>query len=134
MDYILDTQIVIWALADGKKLSKSILKVLTDNENILFASQISLFKISIKQKIGKLPLFTADTNSFNDQLIADGFGFLQIKNEHIAAYENIPLHDDHRDPFDRLLLATAFAENIPVISADEKFPLYKDVVQLFFND
>jgi len=44
------------------------------------------------------------------------------------------LHDDHRDPFDRLLLATAFAENIPVISADEKFPLYKDVVQLFFND
>ena len=79
MDYILDTQIVIWALADGKKLSKSILKVLTVNENILFASQISLFKISIKQKIGKLPLFTADTNSFYDQLIADGFGFLQIK-------------------------------------------------------
>ncbi|WP_394767823.1 type II toxin-antitoxin system VapC family toxin [Ferruginibacter sp.] len=134
MEHILDTQIVIWALTDCKKLSKSVLKILTDNENILFASQNSLFEISIKQKIGKLPLFTSDTNSFCNQLIADGFGFLQIKNEHIAAYENIPLHDDNRDPFNRLLLATSVAENIPVISADEKFLLYKDVVQLFFND
>ena len=53
-------------------------------------------------------------------LLKDGFEILSLKNSHIEAYERIQLIDTHRDPFDRLLLATSLSENIPIISADEK--------------
>ncbi|WP_262482994.1 type II toxin-antitoxin system VapC family toxin [Arsenicibacter rosenii] len=55
-----------------------------------------------------------------------------IMDAHILSYLVIPLFDQHRDPFDRLILATALAENWPVISADEKFRLYDGVVQLIW--
>lgn len=46
---------------------------------------------------------------------------MPITNNHLLAYDQIPFYADHRDPFDRLILATALAEQMPIISADEKF-------------
>ncbi|WP_246859662.1 PIN domain-containing protein [Spirosoma sp. KCTC 42546] len=71
-----------------------------------------------------------------DELIAqtkqDGFHIIQLDNRHIATYDQIPLFADHRDPFDRLILATALAEKMPIISADEKFGRYRDVVDVIW--
>ena len=63
----------------------------------------------------------------------DGFNMLELQIEHINAYADIPLFPDHRDPFDRLLLATALSENIPVVSADGNFALYTGLVQIIGN-
>ncbi|MCY7358480.1 MAG: PIN domain-containing protein [Rudanella sp.] len=54
----------------------------------------------------------------------------KISGSHIATYDSIPLLPDHSDPFDRLLIATAIAENIPIISADDKFRAYRPQLQL----
>jgi PIN domain nuclease of toxin-antitoxin system len=64
----------------------------------------------------------------------DGFTLLDLKTAHIATYANIPLLPLHRDPFDRLLLATALCENIPIISADKNFALYEPQIQLVVAD
>ena len=67
-----------------------------------------------------------------DQAQQDGFNELPIANKHISAYEQVPFFEQHRDPFDRLILATALTENWPVISADEKFQLYNDIVEIIW--
>ncbi|TAE24573.1 MAG: PIN domain-containing protein [Cytophagales bacterium] len=49
---------------------------------------------------------------------------------HLTAYNQIPLHDDHRDPFDRMILAIALAENLTLISSDTNFPRYSDLINV----
>ncbi len=128
MAHLADTQILIWTIISPNKLSEKIKTILTNNP--IWISQVSLYEIAIKQKIGKLPEFTLTTEELIGQMSADGFHLLPIKNTHISAYESIPLFPEHRDPFDRLILATAMDEDFYVISADENFKLYVPLVRL----
>ena len=128
MDYLADTQVLIWSIISPSKLTPSVRTLL--EENSIWVSQISLFEIAIKQSIGKLPEFMIPVDSLINQLHRDGFQLLSLKNTHITAYNSIPLLADHRDPFDRLLLASALAENLTIISADERFRLYSTQVHL----
>lgn len=126
--YLADTQIVIWSIISPKKITLSTQRIL--QENPIWVSEISLFEIAIKQKIGRLPELTLLVSDLINQLLNDGFQLLPIDLKHILAYEQIPLFDTHWDPFDRLLLATAQSEQIPIISADEKFKLYTSIIRL----
>jgi PIN domain nuclease of toxin-antitoxin system len=65
-----------------------------------------------------------------NQLLSDGFTILPISNNHIFAYQSIPFFENHRDPFDRFLLATALSEQIPIISVDENFILYRPFISV----
>lgn len=87
-------------------------------------------ELSIKLKLGKLPAFVVSIDFIASQLLLDGFNMLPITNLHIFAYQSIPFFEDHRDPFDRFLLATALAEQIPIMSMDEKFLLYQPLVNI----
>ena len=80
--------------------------------------------------MGKLPDFIVSVDEFAEKARQSGLKMLKIENLHIACYQNIPLFDDHRDPFDRFLLATALSENLPIISADEKFKMYVQLINL----
>lgn len=131
MVYLIDTQILIWSLISPKKLSAASRKILESNS--IWVSQVSLYEIAIKQKIGKLPQFDLAVEALLEQMKTDGFQLLSIQTSHLAAYDDIPLHPEHRDPFDRLILATALSENIPVISADKNFRLYVPQIQLIGN-
>lgn len=106
--------------------------ILRDPNHIKWVSQISFFEIAIKSKVSKLPFLAVPLQQLIQQAKEDGFRELPISNAHLAAYDRVPLFEQHRDPFDRLILATALAENWPVISADEKFRLYDGVVQLIW--
>ena len=130
MDYLLDTQIIIWALEDNPKLKTSLRILIEDPHNQIYVSHFSLMELSIKLKLGKLPEFIVSIDFFTEQLLADGFNMMPLKNGHIYAYQSVPFFEEHRDPFDRFLLATALSEQIPIISADEKFLLYKPLVSV----
>ena len=106
------------------------MKVIQQTDNTILFSQVSLFEISIKQKVGKLPAFYATIEEIYQQAINDGFTFLSIQNRHIYNYNNIPLIKDHRDPFDRLLIATAIEESATILSADDQLKLYSDLVSV----
>ena len=129
MNYLIDTQIVIWFQLFDTRLSPSVYDLLTDGCNAIFVSQISLFEIAIKQKIGKLPEFDKTIDEIIDFVEKDNFEILPVKNRHITFYNKIPLHPQHKDPFDRLIIAAALSENLPIISANEKFRLYVPQIQ-----
>jgi PIN domain nuclease of toxin-antitoxin system len=133
MKVLIDTQILIWYQLYDPKLQANIYDLLTCLENTIYVSQISLVEITIKQKIGKLPKLDVSISALANLIEQDGFIVLPLHTQHIEAYNDIPLFPNHRDPFDRLLLATAFSENIPIVSSDGNFELYKQYVQILDN-
>jgi PIN domain nuclease of toxin-antitoxin system len=58
---------------------------------------------------------------------------VSIQNQHLYNYNNIPLVQDHRDPFDRLLISTAIVENAIILSADEKFKQYSEYINILWK-
>jgi PIN domain nuclease of toxin-antitoxin system len=130
MKFLIDTQILIWFNLDNGKLKQRILDLITNPTNVVYVSQISLFEIAVKQNVGKLSDLDWDTFTIKKQLEKDGFQFLNIENKHIQRYISLTKFDSHRDPFDRLLISTAISERLTVISADEKFKLYKSEIEL----
>jgi PIN domain nuclease of toxin-antitoxin system len=130
--YILDTHCLIWFQENNPRIHTHVLKIIEDPANIILFSQLSLFELAIKQKIGKLPHFSASIEEVYNQAVNDGFTFLNIQNTHIINYDNVTLHESHRDPFDRLLVATAISEDAIILSTDGKFNLYKDVVKMLW--
>lgn len=131
MRYLIDTQIFIWALINPEKLTESTKQILENNE--ILVSQISLFEIAIKQKIGKLPELNLSIDELVEQTKRDNFTLLPLSTKHLAAYDKIQLVENHRDPFDRLLLATALSEDMPIISTDGNFVYYVSQICLIKN-
>jgi PIN domain nuclease of toxin-antitoxin system len=131
MRYLVDTQIMIWTLISPEKLTAQTKKILENHEIVV--SQISLFEIAIKQKIGKLPELDLPINELVERIELDNFNLLPLSVNHFDAYSKVPLLENHRDPFDRLLLAIAISEDIPIISADRNFEHYNPQVCLIKN-
>ena len=130
--FLLDTHCLLWFQEDNPKIPVHVMKEIRDSRNDIFFSQVSLYEIAIKQKIGKLPDFKSETNTIYKQGLKDGFIFLTISNQHIDAYQKLPLIEKHRDPFDRLLIATAHTENAIVLTVDSNFNLYPDFIQVLW--
>ncbi|AUD02435.1 type II toxin-antitoxin system VapC family toxin [Spirosoma pollinicola] len=105
---------------------------ISDSENEIYVRRISLFEVAIKLKIGgRLNLRRGLAGLILD-CKNEAIEILPITNDHLLAYDQVPFFEDHRDPFDRLILATALAERIPIILADEKFSRYSDVVDVIW--
>ncbi len=127
---LVDTQILIWIQTDSDRLSNSARELLINPFVSKWVSEVSLLEIAIKKRIKKLNDFKLSISEYTEQVQADGFKLAPIHNKHINQYELLPLFDEHRDPFDRLILATALHENWAVLSADPKFTLYKEFIDI----
>ena len=125
---MLDTHSLLWFQENNPRLSLKVKSIIENTDNVIFVSQVSLFEIAIKQSIGKLSDFKSDVSEIYHQSILDEMTFLPIHNSHLEAYYKIPLMAEHRDPFDRLLLATAYHENAIILSADKNFGHYQNIV------
>ncbi len=121
MVYLIDTQIFIWALENNPRLSKKAISLLTNGDNSIFISIATLWEIAIKVSIGKLEL-TQSLEEIIRRLPETGIAVFAIEPKHILGLEKLPFF--HRDPFDRIIIAQAIAENMEVISSDEMFPNY----------
>ena len=108
------------------------MEIIQDPSNTIFFSQISLFEIAIKQAIGKLPEFRSGIEEIYHQAIKDNFTFLALHNHPLYNYNKVPLLKEHRDPFDRLLIAIAYEENAVILTADKNFIFYNDFVEIFW--
>ncbi|MBO0952981.1 type II toxin-antitoxin system VapC family toxin [Fibrella forsythiae] len=130
MRLLLDTHILLWVLEEHPSLSPRARTLIQDANNEVFVSSVSLFEIAIKTRLGKL--HTQRTSSEIQEELTQrlAIGLLPITAAHLDAYQLLPLYEDHRDPFDRLLLATAQAERLVLISDDGKFERYASLVQL----
>ena len=120
MRYLVDTNIFLWSLNDDKKLQDEIKNVLKDPQNQIFVSIASAWEISIKNRAGKLPLKTTLKRCFE----TSPFDTLNISLPHVFEFEKLPLYKNHKDPFDRILIAQARVENLTFITTDEKIWKY----------
>jgi PIN domain nuclease of toxin-antitoxin system len=91
----------------------------------------SFYEIAIKLKIGKLELHTSIHYYYQDT-IKDLINILPISERYLSTYHQIPLLEEHRDPIDRLIIATAFGDKLSIITADNKFPLYSDFIDIIW--
>lgn len=87
--------------------------------------------MAIKLKLGKLAINKSLSDYYTDT-INNNIQVLSIKPTYLTQYQNVPLFDEHRDPFDRMIIATAVAENCSIITTDKKFELYKENVEIIF--
>ncbi len=122
MRLLLDTQIFIWWDSEPQKLSAQALALCQDQTNTLVLSVASVWEMQIKSQLGKLQLDRSLAEIVESQQLINNVELLPIHVTHVLALQHLPPH--HKDPFDRLIIAQALAENMPVISADTIFPLY----------
>ena len=120
--YLIDTQILLWHSENPDKISKDANNIINSDVE-LYISIVSFWEIAIKVKTGKLELpFTSFTEFYNFSILKSKVIVLDLTKEDIA--KTLELDLVHRDPFDRLIIAIALQNNIPVISSDDLFDKY----------
>ena len=119
---LLDTHSFLWFISGSSKLSRTARTLIEDTSNQPFLSIASLWEMAIKLSLGKLSLGEPFEVLIPEQMKANGINLLGIEIEHTALVATLPFH--HRDPFDRLLVAQAVVERMPIVSADAAFDAY----------
>lgn len=122
MKLLLDTHAFLWFIMGSPNLSAAARALIEDGANENFLSVGSLWEIAIKVSIGKLSLAAPFDVLIPRQLGLNGIALLNVSTDHAAAVAALPFH--HRDPFDRLLIAQAMVERVPVVSVDTAFDAY----------
>jgi PIN domain nuclease of toxin-antitoxin system len=120
---LLDTHALIWWAGDDPKLSRKARATLSSLETEVFVSAASAWEISTKARLGKLPGLETFAAEFGERLQKLGFTELAIRVEHGQRAGLLP--GDHKDPFDRMLIAQAQAENLPILSNERIFDDYR---------
>lgn len=121
MKYLLDTHTFLWFINDSQELKETIKKLLESNID-LWLSIVSLWEIAIKKSLRKLELPDSYEKFISNQLAINDIEILPITLKHLSRIINLPFH--HKDPFDRLLIAQAIIEEVPIISKDQIFDSY----------
>ena len=118
MKNLLDTHVILWFL-NGEKLSADTKALIEDGEN--YVSIVSLWEVAIKMNIGKYS-FDGGFSAFRELVYQNGIAVLHIRDEYMQKLFDLPFI--HRDPFDRLIVATAICEDLTIITADENIQKY----------
>lgn len=121
MKYLLDTQILLWALQNNPKLSQQAKNIISDKSNTLVFSSVSIWEVAIKLGNGYTdglldPIF------FYKALLSEGFQELTVNSIHASEVLKLPLI--HKDPFDRMLIAQSRIENLILMTVDDKIIKY----------
>lgn len=119
MRLLLDTHAFLWFITGSAKLSGKALALIEDYSNERFLSVASLWEMAVKVSIGKLTLSAPFDDLIPEQPNLNGIGLLNISVAHVSLLATLPFH--HRDPFDRLLIAEAITEKVPILSSDIAF-------------
>lgn len=122
MRLLLDTHAFLWWITDDARMSSAARTAIGDARNDVLLSIASVWEMAIKSGLGRLDL-PADLTGFIDaQVKVNGFRLLGVELPHLARVRALP--NNHRDPFDRLLVATAIAEAITLVSVDGRLGEY----------
>jgi PIN domain nuclease of toxin-antitoxin system len=126
MKLLLDTNLLLWAAGEPKRLSAKARKLINDPESELFFSAASLWEIAIKRGLGRND-FKVDARLLRRGLLDNGYSELPIGSEHAVAIDSLP--PIHKDPFDRMLVAQATVEGITLLTSDAMVAQYPGPVR-----
>jgi PIN domain nuclease of toxin-antitoxin system len=127
MRLLLDTHLLLWALAEPERLGTALRNLIEDPENEVLFSAASIWEIAIKAGLGRAD-FAVRPEEITRGAIVAGFAELPVRAEAAAQVAYLPPH--HRDPFDRLLVAQAMAGPLRLYTADPLLPPYSELITL----
>ncbi len=116
--FLVDTHALLWWLTDDPALSAAARDAIADPADEPLVSSASVWEIAIKRALGKL---TAP-DDLMEQISDSGFASLPVAAVHAWRVRDLPLH--HGDPFDRILVAQALVERLPIVTSDARFGDY----------
>jgi PIN domain nuclease of toxin-antitoxin system len=122
MKILLDTHTALWMVNEHEKLSPSAKAMLLDDTNDLFISVASLWEAAIKVSLGKLSELDGGIGALLSKIEQMPIELFPITADHTKIVEELPFI--HRDPFDRMLVATALADDMTILTADSNIPKY----------
>ena len=122
MRLLLDTHSFLWFVTNDPQLSRAALALIGDSTNDIIVSPASYWEIAIKVSQKKLDLFAPFDDFMDRGIVGNDFEILPVEPRHCSRLTALPLH--HKDPFDRLLIAQALVEAVPLVSADAAFDAY----------
>jgi len=114
---LLDTHSLLWLVTNDSRLSTTARETFLDTDNELLCSAVVGFEIAVKYSLGKLKLAEPPRAFIKNRIRNNALTPLPVTMAHATRVADLPFH--HRDPFDRLLVAQAIEENVPLLSADE---------------
>ncbi len=124
MRLLLDTHILLWALAGDRRLGKAE-ALLLDPANTVMVSTASYLELAIKISQGKIDVAIPEIRA---AVVESGFKELPVNGSHAEILAGLPWR--HKDPFDRILVAQALAEPLRLVTADVQVAGYSDTVIL----
>ena len=132
MRVLLDSHTLLWYAAGDPQLSAAAEEAIRDPDNDVLVSPATFWEVAIKVRLGKLEVPGGDFGRFAEACESDaGLTLLPITPAHTAVVATLPFppsrqnpRKEHRDPFDRLLIAQALVEDVPLVTADGEFPSY----------
>ena len=126
MKLLLDTHFAFWWQTGDPRVTEEVRSVVEAADET-FVSSVSLWELSIKAGLGKVRI---DLPAFAEQVESMGFTWLPIENTHILTLAVLPGFDDHRDPFDRLLVAQSMSEPLILLTVDGKLGRYGSTIRV----
>ena len=124
MRFLVDTHIFLFLIDADKNLSQSIIEIIASPENNISISIASLWEIVVKVNLGKLPI-TRNINELYELINQSNITVLSIQKQHLDSYLTLPLI--HRDPFDRLIISQAIADDLTLITDDQYIKNYPNL-------
>jgi PIN domain nuclease of toxin-antitoxin system len=123
MKVLLDTHAFLWSIAGDDRLSKTAEEIFLDPKINLYFSAASCWEICIKMSLGKLSLKRGWFKTIQAEMRTNAVQWLPVEMQHCMELTKLPFH--HRDPFDRVLIAQALAEDLKLLSRDGRLSAYK---------
>ena len=130
MKLLLDTPCWLWMQASPEYFSSRAREMLDEPDNVLLLSPVSAWEIAIKYALGRLTLPIPPAEYVPSRMKSSGVDALALQHSHALQVASLPWH--HQDPFDRLLVAQAQVEGLPILSADRRLADYD--VELHWAD
>jgi PIN domain nuclease of toxin-antitoxin system len=124
---LLDTHLILWWQGTRDKVPAVARGMVEGSAEAVYVSRASLRELAIKVNQGKLRV---DMPRFCERIKADGFSMLPIEDVHILKLSELPLFADHKDPFDRLLVAQSLSEPLILLTVDDKLARYGSTVRV----
>lgn len=122
MRLLIDTHALLWWLSDDPSLPSAARKAMAATSNVLLVSAASAWEIATKVRLGRLPGAAELAADFQGFMLREGFTTLDITADHGIRAGLLP--GPHQDPFDRMLIAQAQAENLPIVTNERRFEGY----------
>ena len=126
MTLLIDSHILMWAAIADPRLRGPVLEAFVDPNSVLLVSAATLWELGLKHGLGKLPLPVSARDFFSREIAMRGYRVLDVQRAHAERAGELPYVDPaHRDPFDRMLIAQALVEGVPLLSVDARFKAYE---------